>query len=231
MTESWADGLRGLIGENRWARERLAGLTDDELDLYTRILQCLAAGKPPPPAQLESSASGLGRLVTRDLIQLDAAGDVAVAYPFSARPTRHRVRLADGRRYWANCAIDALGVPYMLRAPGVVEAREPDGEQAITVAVEPDTGTLRCDPPGATVVVAASGNGCVAACACPHINAFGSRGAAERYLAASGLRGTILDVPAAAAAGRALFGDLNDLLTAQPGRRVPDTARAGPRGG
>jgi hypothetical protein len=215
MTRSWATELSAVIGDNRWSPERIAALADDELDLYPQILQRFAEGRPPRPAEPEASPpdAALGRLVARDLVQLDPGGDVAVAYPFSAHPTRHRVRLGDGRCYWACCAIDALGIPYLLGERAVVDAREPDGGRPITVVVDPDAGTLRCDPPDATVVVAASGDGCAAACACPHINLLGSRGAAERYLARPRLQGTILDVAEAAAAGRALFGDLGHLLT------------------
>jgi hypothetical protein len=158
-------------------------------------------------------------------VQLDARGNVAVAYPFSARPTRHRVRLGDGRSYWACCAIDALGIPYLLGERAIVAAQEDDGGHPITVVVDPAAGTLRCDPPDAAVVVAASGDGCAAACACPHINLVGSHRTAQRYLAAPGLRGTILDVADAAAAGRALFGDLGPLLTTRPG--APGGDRAG----
>jgi hypothetical protein len=233
MTESWAGALGEVIGENRWARERLAGLADEELHLYAGILQRFAAGRPPRAASPDTSRTraALARLVEHDLVQVDTAGNVAVAYPFSARPTRHHVRLAGGRRYWANCAVDALGIPYLLRERAVVEATEPDGERQISVGVEPGTGTLRCDPPAATAVVASSGDGCAAACACPHINLFGSRRAAERYLAAPGLRGKILDVADAAAAGRALFGNLTWLLSAPLARPVADgaTQTRGPR--
>ncbi|MGH3546890.1 MAG: organomercurial lyase [Pseudonocardiaceae bacterium] len=34
-----------------------------------------------------------------------------MAYPFSAAPTRHRVRLATGVDTYAMCVIDALGIP------------------------------------------------------------------------------------------------------------------------
>ena len=37
-----------------------------------------------------------------------------VAYPFSGRPTPHRVRFADGHEVHAMCALDALGVAPMF---------------------------------------------------------------------------------------------------------------------
>ncbi len=38
---------------------------------------------------------------------------IAAAYPFSSTPTAHRVRIGD-RTLHALCAIDALGIPFML---------------------------------------------------------------------------------------------------------------------
>jgi hypothetical protein len=226
MTRSWAVELSAVIGDNRWSPERIAGLAGDEVDLYARILQRFAEGWPAeaPADETPPSDAALARLVARDLVQLDAGGSVAVAYPFSAQPTRHRVRVGDGRCYWACCAIDALGIPYLMRERAVVEAREPDGGRQITVVVDPHAETLRWDPPEATVVVAGSGDGCAAACACPHINLLRSRRAAERYLADPGVRGTILDVADAAAAGQTLFAHLGQLITTRPDGRGSEGA-------
>ena len=127
-------------------------------------------------------------------------------------PTRHQVRTEDGQTYWAMCAIDALGMPYLLHQAAEIRAHEPGSDRAITIAIDPAAQTLRADPAGAAVVVARAGDGCAAGCACPHINLFGSTAAADRYLAASDLHGATLDVGAATAAGRQLFGDLLDRL-------------------
>ncbi len=42
-------------------------------------------------------------------------GAITHAYPFSNEPTSHRVRCAGGPEVFAMCAIDALGMPFMLR--------------------------------------------------------------------------------------------------------------------
>jgi hypothetical protein len=49
-----------------------------------------------------------------DAIRLDPDGQIAVAYPFSATPTRHRVRIGGHVDVYAMCAIDSLGVAAML---------------------------------------------------------------------------------------------------------------------
>jgi alkylmercury lyase-like protein len=112
------------------------------------------------------------------------------------------------------CAIDALGMPYLLHQAAEIHTREPDSDQSMTIAIDPVADTPNADPTEAVVVVARSGGGCAAGCLCPHTNLFASAAAAERHLATSELHGTILDLPAATAAGRRLFGDVLDRLGA-----------------
>jgi hypothetical protein len=45
-----------------------------------------------------------------------------MAPPFSGVPTQHVVE-ADGIRYFANCAWDALGIPAALHKPGTIHSR------------------------------------------------------------------------------------------------------------
>lgn len=184
---------------------RTAGLTRSERGCYRRILGHFVAGGASP---LNSPpAEEVARLIDADLLQADDDGRVTVAYPFSARPTRHRVTLHDGRGYYAMCAIDALGIPYMLDAPGEVQSHEPDAEQIVQVAVDPEGEPTWT--PAQAVAVAAFGDGrCLAQSACPHINLFASPAAATRYLDAHALHGSILSIADATKAGRWLFGDL-----------------------
>ncbi len=49
-------------------------------------------------------------LLKKGLIVFDERGSLIGLYPVSALPTRHKVRLADGRSLFAMCAIDALGI-------------------------------------------------------------------------------------------------------------------------
>lgn len=51
-------------------------------------------------------------LVRQDGMVTNERGDVEFIYPVSAVPTRHRVRLADGREFSAMCAIDAMGATF-----------------------------------------------------------------------------------------------------------------------
>jgi hypothetical protein len=209
--------ITDVLGDDRWAANRIAGLAPGALRLYALILYRFTQCGPPDRNELSDlgfSTDAVLELVDRDLVQLGADAQIAVAYPFSASPTRHQVITEDGRVYWAMCAIDALGMPYLLHQPAEIRAQEPDSERVISVAIDPDTQTVRSDPADVAVVVARGGDGCAAGCACPHINLFGSTAAAERDLVASELHGTILDLAEAIAAGRRAFGDLLDLIGA-----------------
>lgn len=62
------------------------------------------------------------RLHKADLIIYDTAtARISAAYPFSNKPTSHRVEIGD-RTVYALCAIDALGIPFMLDAPALIRS-------------------------------------------------------------------------------------------------------------
>ncbi len=78
------------------------------------------------------------RLAGQRLLVLEEDGaSIRMAPPFSGVPTQH-VAVVGGRRYFANCAWDVLGVLAALKAPGRVESRcEQSGEPlALRVGLE-----------------------------------------------------------------------------------------------
>jgi len=77
---------------------------------------------------------GWRRLHEAHALVLDDAGELHMANPFSAVPTRHRVRAA-GRSWWANCAWDAFGICAALHVDGCVESSCPDCGEAFAVEV------------------------------------------------------------------------------------------------
>ena len=63
------------------------------------------------------------RLRAQRLLVIEADGEsIRMAPPFSGIPTQHVVE-AEGVRYFANCAWDALGIPAALHKPAVVHSR------------------------------------------------------------------------------------------------------------
>ncbi|WP_162462124.1 alkylmercury lyase family protein [Mycolicibacterium sp. CBMA 234] len=75
----------------------------------------------------------LGQLVSADLVHTGPEGQIEVAYPFSGRATGHTVRLAGHLPVAAMCAIDALGIPLMTGADGVIDSADPDTGAPIRV--------------------------------------------------------------------------------------------------
>lgn len=81
----------------------------------------------------EATTTWLRRLRARDQIVLDKTGDLITgAYPFTERPTGHRVRL--GGQLNAMCAIDALGVGAMYGRDVAIESSCRHCGTAISIA-------------------------------------------------------------------------------------------------
>jgi len=65
-----------------------------------------------PQAAPEETRGALATLEEEDLIRI-RAGQIDVAYPFSAAPTPYLVKFPGGRDRYACCATDALGMASM----------------------------------------------------------------------------------------------------------------------
>ena len=146
-------------------------------------------------------------LAREDLVHLDKGGEIAVAYPFSGRPTRHSVRFPTGHEVSARCAIDALGIAPMFDQVIEVASGDPVTGEAFQARILPD-GTASWEPGSAVIVAgvldrqADSCSGC-----CPVLNFFATRANAERWLAEHNeVRGQIVSIEDAIASGRAIFG-------------------------
>ena len=65
-------------------------------------------GSPVKPSEFQNNdlLQGLG---SKGVIVQDEDGSVSVVYPVSALPTPHKVKLKDGRSFFAICAVDSLG--------------------------------------------------------------------------------------------------------------------------
>jgi hypothetical protein len=60
---------------------------------------------------------------------------IRIANPLSAVPTPYRVQV-NGRRLYANCAWDALGIPAMLHADALIDATYAHIDEPVRFAVE-----------------------------------------------------------------------------------------------
>jgi hypothetical protein len=197
---------------------RRARLTDEERELYFWILRRFATGGRPSSGETRAAAERLGvdadhalaALAREDLVHRGADGEISVAYPFSGRPTAHRARFRAGQEVDAMCAIDALGIAPMFGEPIEIASRDPASGDRIRVRAAPN-GAAEWWPESAVVVAGAIRSDRDDACCgcCPVLNFFASGANAERWLTDHPeVRGTPISMREAAAAGRAVFGDV-----------------------
>jgi hypothetical protein len=196
---------------------RHARLTEAERELYFWILRRLAtAGRPSNPVLLAAARrlgldaeDALKTLSREDLVHRGTDGEITVAYPFSGRPTAHLVRFPDGHEAHAMCAIDALGIAPMFGQRIEIESRDPVSGEEIRAGVTPD-GAAEWWPASAVVVAGAIPSQRDACCGCcPVLNFFASPVNAEHWLTEHPeVRGNVISMSEAAAAGQAVFGDV-----------------------
>lgn len=199
-------------------RARASPVDPAEKAVHQAILRSFATtGRAPTARRLAPVAADAGRTVEEvlgalhelDAIRLDADGRIAVAYPFSAHPTRHRVRI-DGRLdVHAMCAIDALGMSAMLGADTHIESVDATSGRPVTVAMTA-AGQSGWDPATAVVFLGADAAGGPSAdCCCSHLNFFTDAASAASWaLAHPHVPGQVLTRVEAEQLGARLFGPL-----------------------
>lgn len=195
-------------------RERVRGA---DRELYLWILRHFATNGRPRDSAIRGEVARIGldydtakaTLAREDLVHFDREGEVTVAYPFSGRPTAHRVRFSTGTEAYAMCALDALGIAPMFEQEIEIASRDPCTGEEIRARVLP-SGEAEWQPESAVVVAgiaASDGDSC--ACCCPVLNFFASAENAERWLVEHpSVRGEVVSMPEAAEAGGAVFGDV-----------------------
>jgi hypothetical protein len=198
--------------------DRLARLSEAERELYRWILRTFAQGQRPEVDELVATASRLdldvepamATLAREDLVHQDPrSGEIVVAYPFSGRPTPHRVRFPEGREVDAMCAVDALGLPFMLGEQAEIISRDPLTGEEVWVRIDPGDGVWWEPQPAVVLAEAIGASGPSVATCCSFINFFASAESASRYLREhAALRGETLSTTDAVEAGRLIFGDL-----------------------
>ena len=205
------------IPRSKLGPARRARLSEAERELYFWILRRFASRGRPSSAETRAAADRLRldaeatfeALAREDLVHRGGEGEIAVAYPFSGRPTAYRVRFASGNETYAMCALDALGIASMFDQPVEVVSDDPVSDEQIRARLTPD-GSAEWQPEAAVVVAGAigarDGDSCHACC--PVLNFFSSAANAERWLVQHPeATGRVISIREAAAAGRAVFGD------------------------
>jgi hypothetical protein len=153
------------------------------------ILRTFATtGQPPAASDLAAVTAGSGRtsaevlkaLHDLDAIGLDADRRIAVAYPFSTDPTRHRVQIANQVNVHAMCAIDALGIAPMLGLDTRINSTDATTGQPVTVTTI--EGRTSWYPPDAVAFIGATaGASPSAGSCCNYLNFFTDEAAAKEW--------------------------------------------------
>jgi hypothetical protein len=134
-------------------------------------------------------------------------GDALIthAYPFSNEPTAHRVRINGGPQVYSMCAIDALGVPFMLRRDADISSRCAGCGTDVRIEVR-GRAIVSHSPADIVVWFAERMEGCVAATdLCPDLNFFCSPDHLAKWREGADARGEQLSLSDALARGREVF--------------------------
>lgn len=213
MDERRAGTRNGIV-----ERLRRADLSPEDDEFRKAILLAFATEGEAPSVEDVAQTLGLpsalvqqacGRLASYDLIiWKDDEARLLSAYPFSGVPTAHQV-LIDGRRpLYAMCAIDALGIPFMIGQGARI--RSTCFFCHTPVSIEIRGGLLQGAEPSTLVVWSSEREGCcVAEVRCPLMNFFCDEAHLQAWLATSpDERGTSLSVLEVLEVGKAAFGKL-----------------------
>ncbi|WP_267037084.1 alkylmercury lyase family protein [Streptomyces sp. NBC_00091] len=216
-TPTTPEALEVLNVVGRAGRGRRAPAERGLRAVHQQVLRHFAAtGTAPGARTLQPVAAEAGRnatavlteLAAEDFLTLDEAGNIRAAYPFSAAPTRHRVRLEGGTEVWSMCAIDALGVPAMLEQDAVISSTDPVTGDPITVTFT--DGTVRWEPASTVVFVGQRpGGGPAASACCDALNFFTNTDNARTWTGRHpDVPGRVVHQPEAEHIGRQTFGPL-----------------------
>jgi len=158
-------------------------------------------------ASVEEAEALIAELEEKGCVHRKAANrTVTHAYPFSNEPTQHRVHLAGGPQVYAMCAVDALGMPFMLRRDAEIHSQCTHCQAAVTVHIQQEEVTHQS--PASLVVWLPTVQGtCVAATdLCPSLNFFCSAVHLNQWREAHPeKRGEMLTLEQALGHGRSTF--------------------------
>lgn len=86
-----------------------------------------------PLDRIQAITSGL---LEKNALAADDEGTINFIYPVSALPTKNQVRLADGREFFAMCAIDAMGTAFTFHQDVEIRSECSQTEQPISLSIK-----------------------------------------------------------------------------------------------
>ncbi len=189
------------------------GLSRDEDEVRRLILRKYPElGRAPGAAEIatvlgmpeERVRALLHSLDKKDVLFLKPSGEIGGAYPFRDE-SGYEVMLEGGRNVTAMCAVDALGIPFMLRRNAVIRSACAFCGGRIQVRI--DSGEVTdCRPEGLVVWAGKACSPKAVTSVCETLTFLCSREHAERWRSAA-QEGWTLDLPEALYVGKRLFED------------------------
>ena len=160
----------------------------------------------------------LERLHERDLLYLEPVSrEIRLAYPFSTVPTKHLVRFrgwAEAKPVYAQCAVDALGIPSMFDRDLAIESSCGHCQRPVEIEMR-DRRIETCCPAETVVWVGTAYSGHAATSICPTLDFFCSPAHVAAWRQARPQEaGHVLSLGEALYLGKGIF---EDLLKSQPG--------------
>ncbi len=152
----------------------------------------LNSGKTPVPKEIAGDLKRsekdiirtLAGLESKDiLLRREGTQEIISIYPFSMEVTHHQIFLEDGKRLFAMCAVDALGMPAMFNRNIRIVSRCEKCNQKITVKIRNEEIVSNSHP---NIMIWRTGREegrPSAETCCPEINFFCSEGHIEEWKA------------------------------------------------
>lgn len=168
----------------------------------------------------------LQRLHAWDMLSLEEESSmIHLAYPFSSVPTLHVVKFdqwSEAKPAYAQCAIDALGMAFMLRRDLSITSSCASCAKAITITMR-DQAIVTHSPSETVVWAGTIQEGPAANSACPAINFFCSRAHVDGWLQSQpNAVGSMVSLGEALYIGKAIF----QSLLATRSQRSPDATES-----
>lgn len=109
-------------------------------EVIDEIVESVISSNAFEEFQGKTSKEIIDAMEKEHIFQLSENDGICYLYPYSAYPTDYDVRLADGRRFYAMCAIDSMGSAVTFNQPVEIFSKCKDTKEEIFLRVTPQNG-------------------------------------------------------------------------------------------
>jgi hypothetical protein len=171
------------MGANKTTKEEqhCCELTSEEMKSLQFIFETiLKTQKTPSVKEMQTALKKphneivriLGELEKKDvLLRKRGTQKIVSIYPLSLTPTEHQIILKDGKKLFAMCAVDALGMPIMLDKEATIVSQCKKCKQDIKIEIKNEE-IARTSHPGIMIWSPRQQMAPAAKTCCPSVNFF-----------------------------------------------------------